>query len=281
MSGGNLKLEIDEQTGLPTPDTANGPDWAKARRAVKMTDTSASSSFGGGFTYDGTGDYRAWKGYATLRGIEEGGGELSAKAVARLLRGTAAMDLANSVTGLSTSMTSYPFANMKAVFDALEQAGHGGSTDMDKGSAFREMTRCRQGSRKLEEFLPDFNRLASLSGVAEWQKIAMLKASLTSRLAVHAVNIEQTNYGSFVTRLREIDAVAPREQQKQQGGRNEHRTKGRGAKSTEDTRKCYNCDEQGHLANRCPKPKKARRSAKKPEEEDDDARSIVAYSGNE
>jgi hypothetical protein len=242
-----------------------------ARRAAMASDAGSNGGSGGN-TFDGTGDYITWKRGATITALLSDDALSGAKAVFRLIKGNAVAALTADLDLANTS--SFPFANAQAIFTALEKI-YGDPSEAQRGEALRQLARLRQSHKAFEEFLLDFTILAVQAGLSSEMKISMMRAAVSSRLATAAATIDDSDFGTYVMKLRRADQMIPREQKKN-FRTTEKRGKGRGTQ-TRDMSKvdCYGCGETGHLKRDCKKKAKATKTS------DDDTEDIVEHLGND
>jgi hypothetical protein len=250
-----------------------------ARRAATMT-TPSSNGGSSGFTFDGTGDYQAWKAWA--RGVALFGRADPVKAAEKVfmnLRGTAA----EMVMGQAAA-TGDPFPDTNAIINALD-LGYAGSTGIGQQEADRRLMRLRQKNMTFADYVIEFQTLATQSSFSRQAKISALMAGVNGKLAPAAAMLEpDVEVGTAITKLRQYDAMTPNPVART---KTEGRSKGKAARGKKvreardmSTIECYNCHKKGHLKKDCrSKAKKAKEPA---QEDDDDYEDIVEHqAGNE
>jgi Zinc knuckle len=238
---------------------------------TKMADNADDNSNGSKNTFDGTGDYRAWKRGAQVAALKKDTPLAGAKEVFNQLRGTA-LDIA--LEGIDTDqLTEFPFQHPSDIFRALQLVYDTDGSENQK-DARRQLMRLRQGNKDLSDFLPDFLALASRGKVDNITKIAALQAAVNQRLAPAAAVSESDDFGALVAVLKRYEMMTPKAPQGQRSGykKEKHHTKGRQA-ITRDRSEivCFNCNKKGHFKRDCRSAavKKAKADAEGEESGDD------------
>jgi hypothetical protein len=250
----------------------------------------------GGATFDGTGDYPAWRRAQQVEAWMHDSSIAAAKVVFRRLRGSA-IDTALGAKN-TDDLDGFPFASVNEILVTLDTA-YGGTTAFNKVEAVRQLARLRQGNKDFGAFAAEFQSLAGKSGLDNVSLIATLQAAVNSKLAGAAATIdEDTTLGNALARLKKIDQMTPNLPPRGGGGRgtgNSTRgraafTRGRGRgrgvpRDGPETRSCYGCGEKGHLSRECPNKSTARETRisdkPPPPPEEDDIVEHVHMSGNE
>lgn len=266
------------------------PEGVRAGRAMADDEQPQASSGTGGAPFDGTGDYASWKRGAKILSLTTGDPGRGAKAVFKLLRGPA-LDVATAHIDMDT-ITVFPFTNPQQIFRHLDTA-YDTSGAEQKHEAVRQLTRLRQGSKDLGEFVEEFQVLAAKSGLDMEAKVAMLQAGVSPRLAPGAALIEEATLGGFVAKLRRLDQMTPKTDPRTRGyghrGVKDRGTKGRQT-STRDPRDivCFNCQKKGHYKKDCKSKRADARRAKNGRQEgedkdpdDSDIEDLPGYSGKD
>jgi len=238
----------------PTPAGTPAPSSSSAA-ARRTTMTTTGDTPNGGNTFDGTGDYEAWKRGATVMALTADTPAAGAKAIFKLLRGSA-VDTATASLG-TAAPTTFPWATAATLLEVLDST-YGTSTAERQKEALRKIGRLRQGNKTLTEHLEQFNTLASQAQINAPQKISLLKATVSARLATPAALIDEDTIGGFMQKLKIADDMIPSPAPGQKRGwKKVEKTKARQVTASEDIR-CYNCNKNGHIARKCPDKKKGR-----------------------
>ena len=284
MSKDQGKLSIDTPTPEYAAPTTGGPkdedpEPALGRRATLTGTTMTNNEERGGKLplFDGTTettDYPTWSALATVEILLAASHTSSLRTLLFALRGTP-LELAVGSIDRDTTTSALTLTKGADVLAKLDPH-YGATAAHARATARQELSRLRQGGRKFADYLQEVARLGVRAGLTPNDLIPEIMAGVEGRLSSVAASGIGKSYADFTQALLTADKMVPRFKKTDKGATT---TTGRGAETKKETRNCYNCEEPGHLARQCKKPKKARKA--KAAEEDDDAKSIASYNPNE
>lgn len=244
---------------------------------AKMSDSGTSGGGKGGPTFDGTGDYQAWKGHWLLESLDDA--TEARKGCIRSLR----LGPQTQITARITAKTaSNPYQTVHDVFAVLDPTY--AAEGLSERVALQQLSRLRQKG-DYGTYLQEFNRLAAHTTLTDGQKVAMFLAGVEGRIAAAASVLTEQGFATVAATLAQTDRMTPRG-----GGGNRGRGGGRGGRggttgrqaSTRDmsTIECYSCGKKGHFERNC--RSKAKKAETKEKESPEEAEDITEhYSGNE
>lgn len=283
----------------PTP----GPEGEEDRRVREMTTAleAARESSGTGNgprdPFDGSQDYTSWRRRVRTKLLfKQGTATKKAEWLFNQLLGAAA-DVAMDDVDLDADGT--PFANPTDIIDKLD-AVYGVAAGDHKIDAVKQLSRLRQGSKKLQEYTAEFIPLASVAKHGEEAKIGAFLAGLSPRLYQHVALGTYTAFSQVLNAARKADTVLPHEKKKadkergsksknwrekrpekkerteKKSSREKGASKGRAADSSTE---CYECGKKGHFARDCKGKGKARKESRITEvdTDDEDSSSLAGY----
>lgn len=258
----------DDREATPGPSV-------QARRAAASAMSGNGDEGGRLATFDGTGNYAVWR---RSMQIEAMCTEDEKKLCVKVLRA-----LRDTPQELAVADVTRPYEKLEQILAKLDpqyKTGAGAS----KQDAMRMLSRCRQGSRSLTEYLAEVGALSATARVGAETTIAMVQAGISGRLAGAAAMAPMDSFPDFCAMLHRVDAMTPKNTGPPQKGGKKDGIKGRQTQTRDPSQiTCYLCQKKGHKKDQCPGlGKKEKAGAKKAETAnpaaDDD---IVEYQGNE
>lgn len=294
-----------EYTGLPTPAPTLSPEYVRGYQTalqeaftnppspVQMAEQTVSTS---NHKFDGSGDYSFWK-----RGcwVKAEGADEQAKTtwVVKRVEGTPLGVLLAEFTDAQLEQANgNPFTTRRGVFQRLDPVYAKGAQNQQ--DAVRRLGRLRQGNKPFQEFLQEFNEIASQTGQSQPQLVgALCNAVSGSRVDMIPVAQRETTvreaaaiFGSVIERSTQGRGQSGRGRGGFRGRGNHQSTQGRQAQTRDmSNMECYGCGNKGHMARDCPdrrgqqrnQPNRGRKANSRPKEVEEEDEDFQLHSGNE
>lgn len=233
------------------------------RRSTTLPPDDPGRSAGGGLAFDGTGDYQAFKFgmIQTLRTMTDKSRQERAVYAFRSLRGEALRYLLSSMPAQEDNndedMGRFPFTAAAQIWQRLD-SHYALAGTVTKQQAISKLVSIKQGKRSVQEYTSEFTQFSSLSGFQDTELIAIylrgLRADVNAVIGV-ALPLSWPEAVQNARRGEELaNAIRPKikNQSAPRGRGGHHQVPGRGAQESTAI-KCYNCQQEGHMARNCPR----------------------------